>query len=567
MKLRQQIVQDNVDAISLAHSVDKDMAFLLFVWSLVTGRSLHSFDWADIVEGGQDKQIDVMTIEDGIDSATVYIIQTKNTTSFSSNSLILLRNGLNWIFNKTRADLKSLTNTSFKDRILEYRSLQSGLGPSNISVQVYFATNGLAEEISDEFRQEMKTINDEYDNLTFEEFSIEPLGAEQLVSILNAQERKTRRIDADIRVKYDTNNPSLIRYFAKDLKGIVCTAPATEIARIVNEDKTGAIFDLNVRRYLGTRGAVNADIRNTCSRTDSSLYFWFLNNGITIVCDDFDAVTDPDKPLVKVKNMQIVNGCQTASTLALTQKEGKLAPDVRVLLRIYETQDLDIVDKIVLTTNNQNRISTRNLRANDPVQIDMERAFLTYGYYYERKPRQFEDTKVDHSKIFSNEYVAQAYLAIVLRKPSDARGRKYKVWSDYYSRIFGGQAVEPFIISVRLMKHVTRWVSEKDYQKHEDDLRRTLAKKGMFHLARITAHLWRGDDQWRVGSDRSGSEIAELENDPVVIDSFTKRAFTALEKLIASNEQYAIDIDRALKSYTLDEDINRKLYTLNTKLN
>src|SRR5262249_55025637 len=149
---------------------------------------------------------------------------------------------------------------------------------------------------------------------------------------------------------------------------------------------------------------------------------------------------------VKLQNLQIVNGCQTATTIALAQKEGKLAQDVRVLTRIYQTQDPALVDRIVLTTNNQNQISSRDLRANDPIQVDMERAFSIYGYYYERKPRQFDGQTIDLKKLFTNEYVAQAYLAIVLRTPSDGRARKYKVWGESHTRIFSGAPVEPYII-------------------------------------------------------------------------------------------------------------------------
>jgi len=561
MNLRQQIVQDNVSAIVNSHNCTEDHAFLLFVWSLVTGQSINSLDPSDLVDGGQDKQIDIITIEESSDTATVYILQTKNTTSFSSNAIIQFRNGLNWLFNKPRSDINTLTNVSFKDNILEYRSLQSGLGPSNLSIKTIFATNGVTSEISDEFEQERKTILDQYDNQTFDRFYFEVLGSDELVSMLNAQDRKVRRIDANIRIRYDANNPSLIRYFSEDLKGVVCSAPASEIARIVNEDQEGAVFDLNVRRYLGSRGAVNADIRDTCTRPDSSLYFWFLNNGVTIVCDNFDAVTDPDNPHLKVKNMQIVNGCQTASTLAMAQESGELAPDDRVLLRVYETQDLDLVDKIVLTTNNQNKISTRNLRANDGIQIDMERALENYGYFYERKPRQYADRNVDTSRILPNEYVAQAYLSIVLKKPSDARGRKYKVWSEYYSRIFGGQAVEPFIVSSKIARYVAEWIRVHNLSTDENDLRRALAKKGVYHLARIVAHLKRGSDEWRIDRSQLQSEIEELDADPSILDGPIENAFEIIEEIIAENRQYALDVDRALKSYTLDEAINSKLYS------
>lgn len=50
--------------------------------------------------------------------------------------LINMRNGLNWIFNKSRKELDTLTNQNFKDKIIEYRSVQSNLGPSNINIEV-----------------------------------------------------------------------------------------------------------------------------------------------------------------------------------------------------------------------------------------------------------------------------------------------------------------------------------------------------------------------------------------------------------------------------------------------
>jgi hypothetical protein len=561
MKLRQQIVQDHIDRLAEALSISEDEAFLRFVWSLLTLRSVHLLDPIDLIEGGQDKQIDVMTIDDDQDQAAVYILQAKNTLSFSSNSVIQMRNGLNWIFNKPRADVRALSNNSFKDKILEYRSTQSGIGPSNITITVLFATNGLTETISDEFKEEAKTIIDEYDIGTFEAFKLLVWGADELVAALNIIERTTRRIDADIKVRYDANNPSLIQYYAEDLKGLVCTAPASEIARIVNSDPTGAIFDLNVRSFLGTRGAVNADIQDTCTRPEASYQFWFLNNGITIVCDHFDPVTDPDNAHVKVRNMQIVNGCQTASTIALALRDGHLSPDVRVLLRVYQTEDREVVNKIVLTTNNQNKITSRNLRANDPIQIDMERAFQSYDYYYERKPRQFDGPEYDPSRIMPNEIVAQAYLSVVMKKPSDGRGRKYKVWGELYNRVFSGQSVEPYIIATLIAMYAKNWLRNQGFTTVEEELRRKVAKVGTLHVARIAAYLWRGSDEWRIDRETLQQELDLLESDISILDPKIAEALHLLEDILRQNDQYVFDVDRALKSYTLDEDISTRLHT------
>ena len=287
--------------------------------------------------------MDTITIIQDDDEAGVYIVSAKNTGTFSSNAIIQMRNGLDWIFSKTKADLTTLSNTKFRDRINDLRSVLSGLGYSNVSITVAFVTDGLTSELSDEFVQEQKHILDKYDNGTFARFSFEPWGADELVTRLNAIEKKNKKIDAEIPIRYDANNPSLIKYHAEGLKGLICSTAAKEIAKLVLKDVTGSIFDANIRRFLGTRGAVNSDILRTCADTATSHQFWFLNNGITVICDSFDPVTDPDNPHVKVKNMQ-VNGCQTASALAVAEKDGKLAADARVPLRIYEAADSRLVD-------------------------------------------------------------------------------------------------------------------------------------------------------------------------------------------------------------------------------
>lgn len=294
------------------------------------------------------------------------------------------------MFQRTRAELDTLNNIALRDKIQEYRALQNSLGPSNLRVYVRFVTNGLTVGLSGEFNQELAVIRSDYGSDTFEHSSVEALGCDELVDLSKAQDRHDRSVDADIRIRYDANNPSLIKHYAQGLKGLVVSVPAAEIARLVNDNPDGAIFDLNIRRFLGARGGVNRDIQASCTDLGLSYQFWFLNNGITIACDHCDPITDPDNPMIKLRNLQIVNGCQTATTLALAQREGRLAADARVLARIYETSDPKFVGRIVLTTNNQNQITGRDLRANEPVQLDMEAAFRIYDYWYERKPRQFD---------------------------------------------------------------------------------------------------------------------------------------------------------------------------------
>ncbi len=561
MTLRQQLIADRVANIESSIGIPPDQAFERLVHSLVTGQSVHSLDPADWVDGSQDKQIDLISIDEGDSEADIFIISAKFTNGFSSNAIILTRNGLDWMLNRPRAEVANISNEPFRDRIFDIRSVLSGIGPSNVRVHCYFATNGLTSDLSTEYQQEAKGILAEYDNGTFAEFSFETLGADELVALINGLERRNRSIDADVPIRYDANTPSLIRYQTQGLKGVICTATARDIANLVNTDPGGALFDSNIRRFLGKGRSVNADILKTATDASSSFLFWFLNNGVTIVCDSCDPVTDPDNPKVKIRNLQIVNGCQTATALAHAARDGTLRPDTRVLLKIFETTDPTLASQIVLTTNNQNRISTRDLKANDAVQQDMQRRFESYNLLYEHKINQYASaTLATGQRIVSNEDVGQAFLAIGLKKPGDARRRKYKVWTDHYADIFSGSSVEPHVICLLLYQAGNSWTRTARRVPGISDLRRKLISNGLLHIARIAAFLWRGTDSFAQPIAQLQAEITALQTTPAIVNPHFDTGLTHLEALINANPEFLNDTDGALKSSILETAITRSLH-------
>jgi len=560
MTLRQQLVADRIANLVTSIGIPQDQAFERFVHSLVTGQSVHSLDPADWVDGSQDKQIDLISIEEGDEEAEIFIISAKFTEGFSSNAIILMRNGLGWMLNRPRTEIATISNEPFRDKILEVRSVLSGIGPSNVRVRCYFSTNGLTSTLSDEYQQEARGILAEYNNGTFAEFTFETLGADELVGLINRVERRNRSIDADVPIRYDANTPSLIRYQTQGLKGIICTATARDIANLVIGDPSGALFDSNIRRFLGKGKSVNADILKTATEPASSYLFWFLNNGVTIVCDSCDPVTDPDSPMVKITNLQIVNGCQTATALAHAARDGTLRPDTRVLLKIFETTDPTLASRIVLTTNNQNRISTRDLKANDAVQQDMQRRFETYNVLYEHKVNQYATTTLaTGQRIVSNEDVGQAFLAIALKKPGDARRRKYKVWTDNYGDIFSGSSVEPHVICLLISHAANGWARTARRTSGITELRRKLINNALLHIARIAAFLWRGSDSFGQPTATLQGQITTLQTTPAVLNSHFDDGLNRLETLVTANPDFLNDVDGALRSALLETAITRSL--------
>ena len=116
MTLRQQLVADRVTNLMNSIGVPQDQAFERLVHSLVTGQSAHSFDLTDWVDGSQNKQIDLISIEEGDEEAEIFIISAKFTEGFSSNAIILMRNGLGWIFGRPRSEITTISNEPFRDK-------------------------------------------------------------------------------------------------------------------------------------------------------------------------------------------------------------------------------------------------------------------------------------------------------------------------------------------------------------------------------------------------------------------------------------------------------------------
>jgi hypothetical protein len=136
----------------------------------------------------------------------------------------------------------------------------------------------------------------------------------------------------------------------------------------------------------------------------------------------------------------------------------------------------------VLTTNNQNKISSRDLKANDPIQIDIRAALEPFGYLYEHIQNQYLGTPIPSGKkVVSNENIAQAYLAVILKKPSDARRRKYKIWSEYYGRIFKVASLEQHVLAYEAVVRASDWAKATKKRNGVASLERRMLSSGTPH--------------------------------------------------------------------------------------
>lgn len=127
--------------------------------------------------------------------------------------------------------------------------------------------------------------------------------------------------------------------------------------------------------------------------------------------------------------------------------------------------------------------------------------------------------------------------------------------------VAGERPIEPYVVAVLLGRRVGEWINSSGLKKHKNDLKRVLAKRGAFHVGRIATYLWKGDDRWDEPRDVLADRTKILTDDPGSLDSTIAEAFALLEKIVSEDADHAADLDRALKSYVLDEKINKKLHS------
>lgn len=429
------IIRTKVKSYCKENDIDnEDLGFLKFVNEVFYNGTQDELDdsiiEACIVDGQMDKQIDLIQIEDD-EVVTIRIMQVKNTKGFESNILILLKNGLDWIFNREEEKLQTLKNISFKDRILEVRDLIASNNMKNIYIDVSYITLGKTSDIAenDEIVGEIDNLVKKYSAL-FENFRFELYGAKELSEYIDIQNDKT--VDMNFSIIYDTNIPSIIENKHDNIKSLVCNIKAKELIKIFKAQKSEYLFEQNVRKYLEDRSKVNKNIIDTASSADSE-YFWALNNGVTIICDSYELKRIGGGATIELKNLQIINGCQTSMALYATDKKGELNDDTSLLLRVHQTDDDSIIEKIIVATNNQNPISPRDLVSNTIEQIELQKYFFEiYDVVYQRKRNDFMDlngNNMTKKSIVTNDKVGQAALSCIKCIPNIALSAKGRVFT------------------------------------------------------------------------------------------------------------------------------------------
>ena len=349
-----------------------------------------------------------------------FIIQSKECSEFDSSALNTFGLGVKNFFSepifpendKVRA-LRELKDYIFNEEKV-YRKLTE-----NPAVNIYYVFCGV-------------TPNDEHTNAV-KKLLIEGLSScpdclgEKNIEIVDGKGIIKRCKDLENDFSTELNIRDIIPLTVNEnnliKKAYAFTCEASELLKLLTREDGSlrrSLFNSNVRDYLGNKSSVNGEIENTLSNEPAM--FLMCNNGITIVCSDFIQIKDK---LVSIDNPQIVNGCQTCSTIFM-QKSNPSISSVQVLVKLICTEDNTIINKIVRGTNKQNQVLEESFETTKPFHQDIEDYFEAknnnrISLHYERRNKQYSSmSTISRYQIVNLRILTQTFVAVFLQKPHEA---------------------------------------------------------------------------------------------------------------------------------------------------
>ena len=396
-----------------------------------------------IPDGTNDKGIDCYIK----DADTLYIIQCKYRQNHSYTEVNNFKVQMEEFLSRT-------DGRNLKPKILEVWNLVHN---SEINqIKIFYVTNNNLEneyenhnytQMIDKFENDFSCLGK---NISFE-----------IVGIENYSRIRTG-ILLELPSEIKSAQPDLIlenSFENRDRNTIVAEVALKNLATLVR-DYHKYIFFSNIRNYKGLN-KVNQEIANTYDNHPKD--FWFYNNGITIVCKDYKQlrVNNNGTMVYRIFAPQIVNGCQTASTIfnkwSASSDYEKNNIDGTILVKIIKDSKEEKRRSITKYTNSQTAVTGKDFFALEDFHKELQNNFEKIGYYYEiqansskfinmskfkgnDKYNNLFDDKFKKKNTFIAKDVVQLYVSCILQQPGKAKNiGEYMPGGDRYDKAFNNK--------------------------------------------------------------------------------------------------------------------------------
>lgn len=386
-------------------------------------RNIHNLDTIEakdcITDGAGDKQIDAVYIDN--QAAVIYIIQGKFYSGETVNAEPLREVLSSWV------------------QIMDLPKLQDAAN-DRLKVKINELSNALEDDYEVCFELIMTaelTADAQKDLATFRKVLAEN---ETLSANLVLVDNETLKFKYDEAI--NKNRPYINheftleenKYMELDMggtKAVIAAVPLKECIRIPGI-KDGSLFRKNVRQSLGSSNKVNKGIANTLKNDAKD--FFFLHNGITAICSKLHI----EGKLLSVKELNVVNGCQSLSTIFNCSESVRNVDNGYIMFRFYEIEDAQKADKISNCTNSQSAVKARDLRSNDKSVLLMKKAYeqrYTDGYFITKRGENADPAKYNTNHIVNLTDLGKQLIAWHSQRPTISYSET-KIFDKYFNQLF-----------------------------------------------------------------------------------------------------------------------------------
>jgi cold shock CspA family protein len=356
-------------------------------------------------------------------------VQAKSSPHFDAGDIGAMIAGVRQFF---RAAKPAHANS----RIRELHTIKEHIFDSSIDMdhsprcRLYYATTGVwmnEPVLVDRIRQGVEDLSA---TGLFSSVEVVPIDCEALKSHYRELHNKIVR-------EFLFEKHTILPPIAGVQEAYIGLVPAAEYLKLIC-DQDGSLnrrlFYDNVRDFQG-RNPVNTEIEISIQDTSRNDRFALLNNGVTVVARDINKVGAN----FKLKDYQIVNGCQTSHVLHMNRDV--LKSSVLLPIKLIVTTDVEVTNQIIQGTNRQTEVKLEAFESLAPLQKQLEEFYLAMArdfgqLYYERRSKQYDYLGIARDRIVSLATQIKCFVAMFLNEPHSTHRYYGELLSSYRSRVF-----------------------------------------------------------------------------------------------------------------------------------
>lgn len=351
---------------------------------------------------------DIIEVNKSLSDINFIFVQAKTSASFDYGEMGTFGAGVKDFFSE---DPQMVRNEGIveKNEIIEYIFSKAPMIKKNPSCYLYYVTTG--KWVDDQnCGGRMKIATSDLNALNiFSEIKYIPIDGNQLQKLY----RKT--IDV-VETEICFDNHIFLPDIPKVRQSFLGYLNFNEFLKLIvdeNGEIRRSVFYDNVRDFQGDN-AVNHEMSDTIATTADR--FILYNNGVTIICKKLSNIRNK----YTLTDYQIVNGCQTSHVLFNNKDE--INGNLQIPIKLIETENDEIVNKIIKATNRQTEVTDAQLIALNEFHRKLEAFYNTFSgvqrLYYERRSKQYSyGNDIEKTRIVSISMQIKAMASMFFDKP------------------------------------------------------------------------------------------------------------------------------------------------------